>query len=58
MTERVIFQEESTGGRWVKVTTGSVIDETLLDALTGFVDRCRKRLAIVNEAINVENRNG
>lgn len=45
MAERVVFCEESIHERRVTLTTSSVLDETLLDALQSFVDRQRKRLA-------------
>jgi hypothetical protein len=42
--ERVVFTEESDPQRYVKLIASGDIDETLLDALSAYVDRQRKRL--------------
>jgi hypothetical protein len=44
--ERVVFTEESNPQRYVKLVASGEIDETLLDALSDYVKRQRKRLNI------------
>jgi hypothetical protein len=41
-TERIAFSEEGVGGTVRLIACGD-IDESLLDALVGFIDRQRKR---------------
>lgn len=44
--ERVVFAEESSASRHVKVVASGDMDETLLDALQDYVNRQRKRLGL------------
>ncbi len=44
--ERVVFIEECNPQRYVKLVASGEIDETLLDALTDYVKRQRKRLSL------------
>ena len=44
--ERIVFTEESDPERYVKLVAAGEIDETLLDALTDYVKRQRKRLGL------------
>jgi hypothetical protein len=44
--ERVVFTEESDPPKYVKLIANGEIDETLLDALSSYVTRQRKRLGI------------
>jgi hypothetical protein len=44
--ERVVFTEESDPQRYIKLVAAGDIDESLLDALTDYVKRQRKRLRL------------
>ena len=44
--ERVVFTEESDPPKYVKLIASGEIDETLLDALSSYVTRQRKRLGV------------
>ncbi len=44
--ERVVFTEESDPQRYIKIIASGNIDENLLDALTDYVKRQRKRLKL------------
>jgi hypothetical protein len=47
--ERVVFTEESDPERYVKLIAAGEIYETLLDALTDYVKRQRKRLGAISQ---------
>jgi hypothetical protein len=44
--ERVVFTEESDPERYVKLIASGELDESLLDALSDYVKRQRKRLGL------------
>lgn len=44
--ERVVFTEEADPQRYIKLVASGDVDETLLDALTDYVKRQRKRLGL------------
>lgn len=48
--ERVVFTEESDPQRYVKLIANGDVDETMLDALSDYVKRQRKRLGLSEES--------
>jgi hypothetical protein len=47
--ERVVFTEESDTQRYIKLVASGEVDETLLEALSDYVKRQRKRLGLPDE---------
>jgi hypothetical protein len=56
--ERVVFTEESDPTRYIKLIASGDIDETLLDALTDYVKRQRKRLNLPAIRADAETKQG
>jgi hypothetical protein len=52
--ERVVFTEEADPQRYIKLVAAGEVDETLLDALTDYVKRQRKRLGLPSEQIPIK----
>lgn len=44
--ERIVFTEEGRPDQYLKLIAAGEVDETLLDALTDYVKRQRKRLGL------------
>lgn len=52
--ERVVFTEEADPQRYIKLVAAGEVDETLLDALTDYVKRQRKRLGLPSTQIPIK----